>query len=112
MKNTLMLIALTLGLNTFAAPSLWTDAKDKTLPADFKVQGEYLGELSCGCDVGAQVIALGGGEFQMVIYPGGLPGLFAEGVADLSIDALEVQRPDPLPQGWSATPVTQMRAAG
>ena len=74
MKNTLMLIALTLGLNTFAAPSLWTDAKDKTLPADFKVQGEYLGELSCGCDVGAQVIALGGGEFQMVIYPGGLPG--------------------------------------
>ena len=74
MKNTLMLIALTLGLNTFAAPGLWTDAKDKTLPADFKVQGEYLGELSCGCDVGAQVIALGGGEFQMVIYPGGLPG--------------------------------------
>jgi hypothetical protein len=74
MKNTLMLIALTLGLNTFAAPGLWTDAKDKTLPADFKVQGEYLGELSCGCDVGAQVIALAGGEFQMVIYPGGLPG--------------------------------------
>lgn len=45
-------------------------------------------------------------------YPGGLPGLFAEGVADLSIDALEVQRPDPLPQGWSRAPVTQMRAAG
>ena len=74
MKNTLLLIALALGWNTFAAPGLWTDAKDKTLPADFKVQGEYLGELSCGCDVGAQVIALGGGEFQMVIYPGGLPG--------------------------------------
>ena len=74
MKNTLLLIALTLGWNTFAAPGLWTDAKDQTLPIDFKIQGEYLGELSCGCDVGAQVIALGGGQFQMVVYPGGLPG--------------------------------------
>jgi hypothetical protein len=57
-----------------AAQGLWTDAKDKTLPADFKIQGEYIGELSCGCDFGAQVIALGNGEFQAVLYPGGLPG--------------------------------------
>ena len=57
-----------------AAQGLWTDAKDKTLPADFQIQGEYLGELSCGCDFGAQVIALGNGEFQAVLYPGGLPG--------------------------------------
>ena len=57
-----------------AAQGLWTDTKDKTLPADFQIQGEYLGELSCGCDFGAQVIALGNGEFQAILYPGGLPG--------------------------------------
>ncbi len=57
-----------------AAQGLWTDAKNKTLPIDFKIQGEYLGELSCGCDFGAQVIALGDGEFQAILYPGGLPG--------------------------------------
>ena len=49
------------------------ERKDKTLPKDFKIQGEYIGDLSCGCDIGAQVIALGGGEFQLVVYPGGLP---------------------------------------
>ena len=74
MKKTLLLFGLTLSLNTVAAPGLWTNAKDKTLPTDFKIQGEYIGDLSCGCDIGAQVIALGGGEFQLVVYPGGLPG--------------------------------------
>ena len=70
MKKTLLLFGLTLGLNTVAAPGLWTNAKDKTLPTDFKIQGEYIGDLSCGCDIGAQVIALGGGEFQL---PSGRP---------------------------------------
>ena len=74
MKKTLLLFGLTLSLNTVAAPGLWTNAKDKTLPKDFKIQGEYIGDLSCGCEIGAQVIALGGGEFQLVVYPGGLPG--------------------------------------
>jgi hypothetical protein len=48
---------------------VWTDAADPTLPADFKFQGEYAGEK-----VGAQVIALGKGAFQAVVYSGGLPG--------------------------------------
>jgi len=74
MKKTLIPFGLAIGFTASAAQGLWTDAKDKTLPIDFQVQGEYLGELSCGCDVGAQVIALGKGEFQMVLYPGGLPG--------------------------------------
>ncbi len=45
--------------------------------ADFKIQGEYSGELSTGDEkvkFGVQVIALGGGEFQCVGYHGGLPG--------------------------------------
>lgn len=48
---------------------VWTDPADSTLPADFKIQGEYTGDK-----LGAQVIALGNGTFQAVILPGGLPG--------------------------------------
>src|SRR6185436_848055 len=48
---------------------VWTDPSDASLPPDFKIQGEY-----AGAGHGAQVIALGGGAFQAVIYPGGLPG--------------------------------------
>lgn len=48
---------------------VWTDVKDSTLPADFHLQGEYAAK-----DLGAQVIALGGGHLQAVVYPGGLPG--------------------------------------
>ena len=74
MIKTLLTLGLILNLTATTAQGLWTDSKDKTLPADFKIQGEYMGELSCGCDLGAQVIALGGGAFQLVLYPGGLPG--------------------------------------
>ena len=48
---------------------VFTDPADPALPADFKFQGEYASK-----GLGAQVIALGGGKFQAVIYPGGLPG--------------------------------------
>ncbi len=48
---------------------VWTDAKAEDIPIDFKIQGEY-----ANTDFGAQVIALGDGTFQAVLYPGGLPG--------------------------------------
>lgn len=48
---------------------VWTDPNDPTLPVDFKIQGEYVGEK-----IGCQIIALGKGEFQAVVLPGGLPG--------------------------------------
>jgi len=53
---------------------VWTDSADATLPADFKIQGEYSGAGSDGGKLGCQVIALGNGEFQAVLLPGGLPG--------------------------------------
>lgn len=40
---------------------------------DFAVQGEYSGKFGDG-DYGVQVIALGNGSFDGVVYPGGLPG--------------------------------------
>ena len=47
----------------------YVDPEDPKIPADFAVQGEYLGK-----GMGAQVIALDKGSFQVVLYPGGLPG--------------------------------------
>src|SRR5262245_40724976 len=41
---------------------------------DFKVQGEYVGKIGTNLDVGAHVVALGGGRFNAVLYLGGLPG--------------------------------------
>lgn len=68
-------LAAALGLTapSFAADpkqkEVWTDPADPTLPADFQIQGEY-----AGGHIGVQVIALGKGEFQAVVLPGGLPG--------------------------------------
>jgi hypothetical protein len=45
--------------------------------SDFAVQGEYRGQWDAGeglRDAGAQVITLGHGTFQLVLYAGGLPG--------------------------------------
>src|SRR5580700_11024394 len=55
---------------------VWTDAADPTLPADFKFQGEY---VSSSPKFGCQIIALGSGQFQAVILPGGLPGTAWDG---------------------------------
>ncbi len=56
------------------AKGVWTDPNDATLPADFKLQGEYVGSVSGGGKLGAQVIALGNGAFQAVMLSSGLPG--------------------------------------
>lgn len=60
---------------------VWTDPADPTIPVDYKLQGEFAGDR-----LGAQVIALGGGAFQAVVYPGGLPGDGWDGKSRILLD--------------------------
>lgn len=80
-----LLLAFSMAAVVQAADGTWTDAKDETLPADFAIQGEYTGKLG-DQELGAQVIALGKGAFQAVLYPGGLPGDGWDGKSRILMD--------------------------
>ncbi len=78
--NSLLTIVLTCAVasTALAGEKEFTDpAKAQDAP-DFAVQGEYVGQgvLPAGSKqkVGAQVIALGDGTFQVFVLEGGLPG--------------------------------------
>jgi hypothetical protein len=68
--------ALLFGVATWASAKdgRWIDPTDPTIPVDVMYQGEYIGTLKGGSKLGCQVVSLGSGVFQAVLYPGGLPG--------------------------------------
>lgn len=91
MNVRVMLAALLVGLSLVLhagepkPKEVWTSADDATIPADFKYQGEFVGDIA-GTKTGAQVIALGNGAFQAVVLPGGLPGDGWDGKSKILLD--------------------------
>ena len=70
------------GLTSVHAAKNEAAADPSKVDADYAFQGEYVGVISGQFDVGAQVIALGDGQFRLVLYPGGLPGAGYDGTAE------------------------------
>ena len=66
-------------------------------------------DTDAGGRINAWRIGADGRVIGLCNYPGGLPAVFASGVAGLSLTRVAVTRPDPLPPHWSADPVTQER---
>lgn len=78
MKTTLLLAALLPFAAVHAAdppgkPYKLVSIDPEKVDADYAIQGEYSGTLE-GKKTGVQVVALGGGKFDAVLYRGGLPG--------------------------------------
>lgn len=91
--------------------SPWTDPDDPTLPPDFKIQGEYSGEIAGGGKIGAQVIALGGEAFQAVLHPGGLPGDGWDGKNKILLDGTKgAFKPAEGPKKYLSGPAVQFSA--
>ncbi len=80
MQRSVSLIALLIlfcGLVCTACAAEITDPAEAAKDPDFSIQGEYVGEGTSHGDkvkLGAQVIAQGNGQFNIVVTKGGLPG--------------------------------------
>jgi len=69
----LLVVSASIPASNLAADSP-TFTNEKDAGTDFQVQGEYIGKVGGKIGIGIQVIALGEGAFQGVLYTGGLPG--------------------------------------
>ena len=73
-----IILACAVACTASAKEKEFTDPAKAQADLDFAVQGEYVGQGIMPDDskqkVGAQVIALGDGKFQVFVLEGGLPG--------------------------------------
>ncbi|HEX7448939.1 MAG TPA: family 16 glycoside hydrolase [Pirellulales bacterium] len=65
-----------------APPTTYDTAEAAQADPDFVLQGEYTGK-----NLGVQVVALGGGQFRVVSYRGGLPGAGFDGKDKQSVES-------------------------
>ncbi|GAA5149632.1 glycosyl hydrolase family 28 protein [Microbacterium pseudoresistens] len=71
------------------------------------LQGQYDTRPVASSETGPGA-APGGGTTGVDLYPGGLPGVFARGVEELTLRDVEVFRPDPLPAGWNSQTIVEV----
>ncbi len=69
-----VVVLVTVSLTASAQKPKTTFVDAKSAGSDFVVQGEYVGTIGKARKLGIQVIALGKGRFNAVMYAGGLPG--------------------------------------
>lgn len=104
----LMLVVLGSTLSAPQKPAPKKQADVFTNPADagpdFKTQGEYVGAIAGKDKLAAQVVAKGGGKFEVYLLAGGLPGAGWDGKTRTKASAATVEGKTTLSGGkWNGT---------